>query len=197
MSKNSKFWKIYEYVRNTIQKYFCKRCGKYYLNESDKEDCLAYLEDIFLKRWDKFDKSRGASQKTFINVVLSNAEKDFCKKKRYTKNGEIGFYLTINIENYQTSEDDKTSMDNSILDYFSKINSEDIEKEVINKITIERIFSKLSKDEILLLVLKYIDGYKSKEIAELFNTNKKNIDKKIEQIKKKVKKLFHNESRYE
>ena len=52
----------------------------------------------------------------------------------------------------------------------------------------------LAREEKIYVYLKYVYGYKSTEIAEIYNVTDISVRKKIERAKAKLKKYFEEET---
>lgn len=85
-------------------------------------------------------------------------------------------YGRIDIENNNMAEN---------LSYFDNIETVELSS---------AIESVLSEEEKIYIYLKYVYGYKSAEIAEIYNVTDISVRKKLERAKAKLKKYFEEET---
>ena len=131
------------------------------------------MERVSRNNMAKLNSFQGNSaQSTFIYVVINNLIKDFFKTKKVVISYDDSL---INI--YSTQDEDKLIKE---LD----------EERVINAI------NSLNIEEQLLIKLKYYDEYSIKDISYLMNKTPKQLSKKIETIKKKLRRILNRDDFY-
>lgn len=113
-----------------------------------------------------------SSESTFVYVVVNNLIKDYLKTKKIV-----------------------ISYDESIPESYSAV-SPHSEEDLIKEIDEERVTASLqtlSSEEQLIIKLRYYDEYPIHEIASLLDKTPKQLSKKIETIKNRLKKLLNRE----
>ena len=154
------------------------------LDTQSEKDKFANLYDKYknLLYWISYGKTKSSQdaeecvQETFF-YVAKHFEKigdvNSSKTKGYLATIVTGF--SIDIYNNMTQN----------LSYFDNIETFEL------SCAIENV---LSEEEKIYVYLKYVYGYKSTEIAEIYNVTDISVRKKIERAKAKLKKYFEEET---
>jgi RNA polymerase sigma factor (sigma-70 family) len=164
-------WAMFRYAQTEIEQK-CKICFEY-------DDCKDYVTQNILKNnlsiLKKFDKSKGARETTYINVVIRSRITDFLRKvkKESYKKGKYQEEIRIS----SNSNEEMTSQ------------METLEKREILDLMISdlRETNKINNEELLILKLLYQDEYEPKEVAQILSKSTKYIYKKNDSIIKKLK----------
>ncbi len=162
-------WNLYQLSVNYAKRLCQKKC--YDL----MDECQEYLlERISRNEMSKLKSFKGmSSESTFAYVVINNLIKDFLKTKK-----------TV------------ISYDENTPNVFIDLSVESSEDTVMRKLDEERVaavLQTLSTEDQLIIKLRYYDEYPVYEIALLFKKTPKQISKKIETIKKRLKKRLKRE----
>lgn len=157
---DSKVWDMYQLVVTYAPRFCAKMC--YDLLDECQEYIFERVTREGMKRLKSFHGR--SSESTFVYVVTSNLAKDFLKTKKKTVSYNEGDHVDL-VHN------------NSLFDHldFDDLN--------------ERL-KQLKTEEQLILKLRYFDEYPVKEIADLFGKTPKQLSKKIENLKKKLKRML-------
>ena len=144
---------------------------------------------IALKRTNRVEDAEECVQETFL-YIAKHFEKigdvNSSKTKGYLATIVTGF--SIDIYNKSTEFNHIDIDDNNMtqnLSYFDNIETFEL------SCAIENV---LSEEEKIYVYLKYVYGYKSTEIAEIYNVTDISVRKKIERAKAKLKKYFEEET---
>ena len=164
----SALWNLYQLSTEYATKLSQKKC--YDL----KDECQEYiLEHISRNDMAKLKSFKGmSSESTFAYVVVNNLIKDFLKTKK-------------NVVSYDEFSPHALS-DSSSSNEESLIKILDDEK-------VKTTLQTLTKENQLIIKLRYYDEYPVQEIAELLHKTPKQISKKIETIKNQLKKMLNRE----
>ena len=139
-------------------------CNIYYNNNEDRKDAF---QDIVLQLWKAFDTFRGGSKiSTWIYRVGINT---ILTKKRRDKKSICTRPLELSHHNICTGNAD----DNLELLYMIIQSLKDIEKAI---------------------VLLYLEGYRSKEIAEILKISPSNVTTRFNRIKSQLIMKFNKKS---
>lgn len=167
------------------------------LDTQSEKDKFANLYDKYknLLYWISYGKTKSSQdaeervQETFF-YVAKHFEKigdvNSSKTKGYLATIVTGF--SIDIYNKSTEFNHIDIDDNNMtqnLSYFDNIETFEL------SCAIENV---LSEEEKIYVYLKYVYGYKSTEIAEIYNVTDISVRKKIERAKAKLKKYFEEET---
>lgn len=129
------------------------------------EDCVQETFFHIAKHFDKIDKVESDKTKGYLATVVTGFAIDY-----YNKENKLN----------QISTDESTTD----LSYFESYDTIEIFS-AIDKV--------LSEEEKNYLYLKYVYGYKSSEIAEMYSLSDTLARKKIERAKAKLKKYYEEE----
>lgn len=140
---------------------------------------------IALKRTNNIEDAEECVQETFFYVAKHFEKIGDVKSKRtkcYLSTIVTGFAIDIhNISNKISIVSTEEDNDLTDLEYF----------ENFEKIELLSVFDKvLDEESKVFLYLKYIYGYKSSEIAQIYKVNDSYIRKKIQYAKEKLRKYF-------
>ena len=129
-------------------------------NYQEAEDVT---QDIFIKVYEKLDGFRGQSQfKTWLYKIASTTCIDVIRKKKSLWN-----FINRLIEKRSINEPEKGNDENS---------------------WIQEVLNKMPPNQRLLLVMRYIQGFSNKEIAEIQNTTEGTIKVQIFRAREVFKK---------
>ena len=155
------------------------------LDTQSEKDKFANLYDKYknLLYWISYGKTKSSQdaeecvQETFFYVA-----------KHFEKIGDVNSsktkgYLATIVTGFSIDIDDNNMTQN--LSYFDNIETFEL------SCAIENV---LSEEEKIYVYLKYVYGYKSTEIAEIYNVTDISVRKKIERAKAKLKKYFEEET---
>lgn len=170
-TKLERVWAMYKYAQKEIEQK-CEVCSAY-------DDCKEYVSENILKNnlsiLRKFDKTKGARETTYINMVIRSRITDFLRKikRENIKKGKYQEEIRIS----SSSDEDMTSR------------TEEIEKREMVDVIISDLKekNKIGDEELLILKLLYQDEYEVKEVARILSRDVKYIYKKNESIIKKLK----------
>ncbi len=161
-------WNLYQLSTDYAKKLCQKRCY----------DLLDECQEYLLERISRNDMARlksfkgMSSESTFAYVVVNNLIKDFLK----TKKTVISYDEVSHHAHCETSSHSEESL-------IKKLDEE--------KVT--TTLQELSKEDQLIIKLRYYDEYPVHEIATLLDKTPKQISKKIETIKNRLKKILKRE----
>ena len=165
-------------------KYMRKHLGKYNLNQDDMQYCI----DTAFTKTVKDKKFRDFTQSDFNLCLWYNLRHDGGHLIRMTKSHKYEFNSEM-ASLYMKGETDKTYW----IDKFS--NSDNLEKEFIKKITVERIYQVLelsNAEKGKRSLLLQIQGYDYEEIAKMIGCNPNAIGCHLTRIKKFIRERMVN-----
>lgn len=135
-------------------------------NHHDAEDIA---EDSVLRAIEKIDTIKKPSEfPAWIRRVAENKAKDYIKKDKPTYMGEDFEYTTNDLNSNQKVLPEKMADSQENIDLYKKL------------------ISKLTDDQRNALVLNRIEGYKTREIAEMLGCSENTIKSRIHQGEKKL-----------
>lgn len=135
-------------------------------NHYDAEDIA---EDSVLRAIEKIDTIKKPSEfPAWIRRVAENKAKDYIKKDKPTYMGEDFEYTTNDLNSDQKVLPEKMADSQENIDLYKKL------------------ISKLTDDQRNALVLNRIEGYKTREIAEMLGCSENTIKSRIHQGEKKL-----------
>jgi len=161
-------WSLYQLSIDYTKKLCSKRC--YDL----RDECQEYLlERISRNDMARLKSFKGISSKsTFAYVIVNNLIKDFLKTKKSV--------VSYDEMSYTSLCEESDSIEDQLIKEHDK-------KQV--KIALKR----LDKEDQLIIKLRYFDEYRVCEVATVFEKTPKQISKKIEMIKNRLKKILNRE----
>lgn len=141
-------------------------------NHHDAEDIA---EESVLRAIEKIDTIKKPSEfPAWIRRVAENKAKDYIKKDKPTYMGEDFEYTTNDLNSDQSVVPEKMADSQENIDLYKKL------------------ISKLTDDQRNALVLNRIEGYKTREIAEMLGCSENTIKSRIHQGEKKLVKEAEN-----
>lgn len=141
-------------------------------NHHDAEDIA---EDSVLRAIEKIDTIKKPSEfPAWIRRVAENKAKDYIKKDKPTYMGEDFEYTTNDLNSDQKVLPEKMADSQENIDLYKKL------------------IAKLTDDQRNALVLNRIEGYKTREIAEMLGCSENTIKSRIHQGEKKLVKEAEN-----
>ena len=165
-NEKDKFIKLYDKYKNML---YWISYGKTQSCQ-DAEECVQETFFYVAKHFEKIGDVNSSKTKGYLATIVTGFSIDvFNKSKKY------GF---IDIENNNMAEN---------LSYFDNIETVELSS---------AIESVLSEEEKIYIYLKYVYGYKSAEIAEIYNVTDISVRKKLERAKAKLKKYFEEETNF-
>lgn len=157
-SDKDKFAELYETYKDLMYWIALKRTNSI----EDAEDCVQETFFYVAKHFEKVDEVKSKRTKCYLSTIVTGFAIDI-----YNKSNKINIVST------------EENNDLTDLKYF----------ENFEKVELLYVFDKMLDEESkVLLYLKYIYGYKSSEIAEIYKANDSYIRKKIQYAKDKLKK---------
>jgi RNA polymerase sigma-70 factor (ECF subfamily) len=164
-----KFTDLYNLYKDLLYWIALKKVG----NIEDAEECVQETFFYIAKHFDKIGKIDSKSTKCYLSTIVAGFAID--KYNNYNK------YDTISNDDIQDNSNDFDE-----LKYF----------ENFDKIELLSVFDKALDDESkVYFYLKYIYGYKSNEIANLYNVKDSYIRKKLQYAKEKLRKYLEEGTR--
>lgn len=162
---NRYFAELYERYANKVY----RKCLTMLKNESDAKD---ESQNVLLKALLNVSKFRGDSSfSTYIFRITYNNCIDFLKQRQKKSNFQLTDY---NLKDEDLVIDEFELEDNRLF-------TEKKEKELIEAI------EKLNADERVILLMKYNDGYKIKEISDFLNISESAVKMRLKRIREKLK----------
>lgn len=158
--EKTKFIALYNLYKDLL--YWIAR--KRVKNSQDAEDCV---QDTFLyvaKNFNKIDKIDSKRTKAYLSTIVTGFAIDIYNKSLKSKNSSITLATELD--------------DLEVFEQYDKIDLLAVFDEV------------LDEESKVLFYLKYIYGYKSSEIAELYNTKDSYVRKKLQYSRDKLKKAL-------
>ena len=141
-------------------------------NHHDAEDIA---EDSVLRAIEKIDTIKKPSEfPAWIRRIAENKAKDYIKKDKPTYMGEDFEYTTNDLNSDQKVLPEKMADSQENIDLYKKL------------------IAKLTDDQRNALVLNRIEGYKTREIAEMLGCSENTIKSRIHQGEKKLVKEAEN-----
>lgn len=157
-SDKDKYAELYETYKDLMYWIALKRTNSI----EDAEDCVQETFFYVAKHFEKVDEVKSKRTKCYLSTIVTGFAIDI-----YNKSNKIN---TVSTEENNDLTD---------LKYF----------ENFEKVELLYVFDKvLDEESKVLLYLKYIYGYKSGEIAEIYKVKDTYIRKKIQYAKEKLKK---------
>lgn len=139
------------------------------------EDAKDIAEDSVLRAIEKIDTIKKPSEfPAWIRRVAENKAKDYIKKDKPTYMGEDFEYTTNDLNSDQKVLPEKMADSKENIDLYKKL------------------IAKLTDDQRNALVLNRIEGYKTREIAEMLGCSENTIKSRIHQGEKKLVKEAEN-----
>lgn len=163
-NEKDKFIKLYDKYKNML---YWISYGKTQSCQ-DAEECVQETFFYVAKHFEKIGDVNSSKTKGYLATIVTGFSIDV-----YNKSKKYGF---IDIENNNMAEN---------LSYFDNIETVELSS---------AIESVLSEEEKIYIYLKYVYGYKSAEIAEIYNVTDILVRKKLERAKAKLKKYFEEET---
>lgn len=158
---NEKIWELYQLVTEYAPRQCAKTC--YDLLEECNEYILDHVSRNEMKRLQSFKGL--SSPSTFVYVVIRNLVKDCLKTKKEVVSYEEG---TVH----------------------GAIPTPESVFDTLHYDELHETLQLLPSEEQLIMKLRYFDEYAVQEIAGLLHKTPKQTSKKIELIKKKLKKMM-------
>ncbi len=167
--EKAKFTDLYNLYKNLLYWIALKTVN----NVDDAEECVQETFFYIARHFDKIDQIESKSTKCYLSVIVKGFAIKIYNNSRKTA-------LASNYEKYEKTENDSIS-----LSYF----------ESFNKIEILSVFnSVLDEESKIYFYLKYVYGYSSCEIAELYKVKPSYIRKKLQNAKEKLKQHLEERS---
>ena len=149
--------------------------NKAYSILNNHHDAVDIAEDSVLRAIEKIDTIKKPSEfPAWIRRVAENKAKDYIKKDKPTYMGEDFEYTTNDLNSNQKVLPEKMADSQENIDLYKKL------------------ISKLTDDQRNALVLNRIEGYKTREIAEMLGCSENTIKSRIHQGEKKLVKEAEN-----
>lgn len=145
---------------------------------SDKSDAGDTLSQVMIKIIKDLTNFKGKSCKeirSLIVIYTRSTAVNIYRQKKHRMNKEIYTFENEDDEKQDISDDDN-----------------DIEKLIITSETARTITEallKLNSELKDIILLKYVYGYKSSKIAELYNSTEDNVNTKLHRAKKQIIKI--------
>lgn len=159
-SEKDKFIKLYDKYKNML---YWISYGKTQSCQ-DAEECVQETFFYVAKHFEKIGDVNSSQTKGYLATIVTGFSIDV-----YNKSKKYGL---IDIENNNMAEN---------LSYFDNIETVELSS---------AIESVLSEEEKIYIYLKYVYGYKSAEIAEIYNVTDISVRKKLERAKAKLKNIL-------
>ncbi|MCX7871097.1 MAG: sigma-70 family RNA polymerase sigma factor [bacterium] len=156
-----------KYYKET-KKYIYNYISKYISNKEDVEDLISIIFTKFIAKYNLIKDKGENFVKNYLFKIVKTKLIDFFRINKKYQNYE----LIYNIK---------------------KMENIDLDEYVQNKLLIEKLLSKLDKEEIDILVLKIVDNLTFKEIANLKKSNINTIIWKFNRIIQKLQKIKDQE----
>lgn len=139
------------------------------------EEAEEVMQDVFLKVYEKYDSFKGKSSlKTWIYRITINKNLDFIKAKKRAK--RFGFLAVIN--------GDSKNQESPLVNF----NHPGVELE--DKEALSVLFQKINslpERQKTALILKYIEGFSQKEIANTMELKEKAVESLLSRAKRSLK----------
>lgn len=159
-----KFTELYDLYKNLLYWIAFQKVN----NPEDAEECVQETFFYVAKNFDKIDDVNSNQTKCYLSTIVTGFAIDI-----YNNSKKVEF--VANDDGYDFNAESSNSFCNDQYD----------------KIELLSVFdSVLDEESKILFYLKYIYGYKSNEIAKLYNVNASYIRKKLQYSRAKLKKYL-------
>lgn len=165
--EKNKFSDLYDLYKDLLYWIALKKVH----NTADAEECVQETFLYIAKHFDKIEQVDSKRTKCYLSTIVTGFAIDI-----YNKSKKADFVLENDEQAFYQTPDELT--------YYEKYD----EVEIASIIS-----TALDEEERTLLYLKYIYGYKSKEIAQIYNVTDSYIRKKLQHAKEKLRKSLGNE----
>ncbi len=170
------------------------KVSKYYIIGAEREDIVQEGLIGLFKAIKSYQPDKQSSFKNFANMCIERQLITAIKSSNRQKHMPLNSYLSLNINAYDTSEDNQNDADllevfnaNLVEDPLDTITQKEYYKIIEN--TIDKTLSDFEKQVLNF----YMQGASYVQIAEKLNTPVKSIDNAIQRIRKKAIKEIPNE----
>jgi RNA polymerase sigma-70 factor (ECF subfamily) len=167
-------------LENLVEK---AKCG----NKNAFTELIMLLEDELYKiakiRLQNENDVIEAVQETMISAY--NSIKNL-KEPNYFKTWIIKILINKCNDIYAKNSKKEISLDSEELKNYNISNNSNFD----NNLNFYSIISCLNYDERIAIILYYMEGYKTKEIAEILSTNENTIKTRISRAKDKIKSVY-------
>ena len=170
------------------------KVGKYYIIGAEREDIVQEGLIGLFKAIKSYQPDKQSSFKNFANMCIERQLITAIKSSNRQKHMPLNSYLSLNMNAYDTSEDNQNDAD--LLEVFNA----NLIEEPLDTITqkeyyqiIENTIDKTLSDFEKQVLNFYMQGESYVQIAERLNTPVKSIDNAIQRIRKKAMKEIPNE----
>lgn len=167
-------------MENLVEK---AKCG----NKNAFTELIMLLEDELYKiakiRLQNENDVIEAVQETMISAY--NSIKNL-KEPNYFKTWIIKILINKCNDIYAKNSKKEISLDSEELKNYNISNNSNFD----NNLNFYSIISCLNYDERIAIILYYMEGYKTKEIAEILSTNENTIKTRISRAKDKIKSVY-------
>ena len=170
------------------------KVGKYYIIGAEREDIVQEGLIGLFKAIKSYQPDKQSSFKNFANMCIERQLITAIKSSNRQKHMPLNSYLSLNMNAYDTSEDNQNDADllevfnaNLVEDPLDTITQKEYYKIIEN--TIDKTLSDFEKQVLNF----YMQGASYVQIAEKLNTPVKSIDNAIQRIRKKAIKEIPNE----
>lgn len=156
--------------------YIAKIATNSFDDERLVEDVIQITYLKIAENIDKIEEVDNNHKKFYINSIVKNVARDLYKMNK-------------------KEEDKIEKLKKALLNQDVAIKNNYLEEEVFLRMYLEEVLECLEEDEKKIILLKQIHGYKNKEIASMLGIKEKNVSKKLNKIKIKLKKeIMKNET---
>ncbi len=170
------------------------KVSKYYIIGAEREDIVQEGLIGLFKAIKSYQPDKQSSFKNFANMCIERQLITAIKSSNRQKHMPLNSYLSLNMNAYDTSEDNQNDADllevfnaNLVEDPLDTITQKEYYKIIEN--TIDKTLSDFEKQVLNF----YMQGASYVQIAEKLNTPVKSIDNAIQRIRKKAIKEIPNE----
>ena len=170
------------------------KVSKYYIIGAEREDIVQEGLIGLFKAIKSYQPDKQSSFKNFANMCIERQLITAIKSSNRQKHMPLNSYLSLNMNAYDTSEDNQNDADllevfnaNLVEDPLDTITQKEYYKIIEN--TIDKTLSDFEKQVLNF----YMQGASYDQIAEKLNTPVKSIDNAIQRIRKKAIKEIPNE----
>ncbi|MBR3512644.1 MAG: sigma-70 family RNA polymerase sigma factor [Clostridia bacterium] len=134
----------------------------------NEEDTLDAVQESIISMYENICKLRNVNKfYNWMTIIVINACNDIAKKR------------SKNIEEFNEEIIDKDSKE-----------KKEFNDSLINKLILEEALSKIDKDDRMLLMFYYSEGYSAKEIEKLTGIKENTVRSKIMRAKEKIKEFY-------
>lgn len=167
--EKDKFTQLYNFYKDLLYWIALKKTN----NIEDAEECVQDTFFYVAKHFDKIGQVESKSTKCYLSAIVTGFAIDiYNNSKKFDT-----------ISSYDKNDKSESNIDE--LKYF----------EDFDKIELLTVFDKvLDEESKIYFYLKYIYGYKSSEISELYNVKDSYIRKKLQYAKEKLRKQLEERS---